>query len=217
MNDFIDKLRTAPPAAMRKPYYIKTWGFDPDMRHCGWAVLLTEITPGQAARPVYWNAGLIVARNLKLLGDKQVENMIAEIEQFSPIATSLTNGQGQYHLGKPLVHRLVIESQEFYSGSNVDVNDLIHLAQVAGALYGRIHSRVEGTPELIRPRTWKGNKQKQGMHARARRFLESTGQDRGFTSLEQVLKKDAQHAMDALCMAVWLMGRENKLPVFGED
>lgn len=214
MTSFLDKIRN-PSTQARKPYYLKTWGFDPDMRHTGWACLLTLINPGCAAKPVYWNAGIIQATDLKLKREEQVENMIGAINVWSPPQNTVDQGYGRTHLKLPLQHQIMVESQEFYRDSHVDVNDLIHLAQVAGALYARVQGRLDGDASLVVPKKWKQNKQKEGMHARVKLYLQGTGQQSGFSNLEQLLRGNAQHAMDALCMAAWLMSAENKLPVFG--
>src|ERR1700677_2966168 len=114
--------------------------------------------------------------------------MILALNTWSPDISS--NGiarqcKGGRYAGDILRHKGMIEGQEFYRDSTADANDLIHLAQVAGAIYAKAVGSIEGDWAIVLPRNWKGNKQKPGMHARMRAYLEATGQGRGFDTLNQ--------------------------------
>lgn len=67
-----------------------------------------------------------------------------------------------------LISLAVVEGQEIYPGSEVNPNDLIKVAQVAGGICGVIRGLVPTIPQMVPlPMAWKGNVPKQIHQARA--------------------------------------------------
>jgi hypothetical protein len=153
--------------------------FDPDTGTTGWALLTIAMRSGQWF-PRTLVTGSIAHDKKRATGSDRVQRMIDAIGAF---AHDNNNTLPDYD---------IIEGQEFYSGSEVDANDLIHLAQVAGALRLACAGQCAKSVSMPTPREWKGTKGKDGMHARARQRLGA------------LVKPGAdKHVMDAVCMCIW--------------
>jgi hypothetical protein len=191
-KSYLAKLRTDPQLASPPTKQARIYAFDPDLRHCGWAVLDVKIT-GRRVQPVTWNAGLLVATGYKSL--QQVDQMVKVISAWQP--TRVNFFQGNFSV------QGIVEAQEIYRGSPADANDLLRLAQVSGALQCRLWELQIGNISVL-PKVWKGNKGKEGMHERLGTWLDTCEVKRGLDSLTFAFGANAEHALDAVCLAKWL-------------
>lgn len=192
VRSYLTRLRTDPVLANPPLKQARIYAFDPDLRHCGWAVLDVKIQ-GRRVSPVTWNAGLLLATGYKSL--QQVDQMVKVISTWQP-------SRGDFFQGGFSVHG-VVEAQEVYQGSPADANDLLRLAQVSGAIQGRLWA-LSVTNTSVLPKVWKGNKGKEGMHERLATWLDTCEVKRGLDSLTFAFGANAEHALDAVCLAKWL-------------
>jgi Holliday junction resolvasome RuvABC endonuclease subunit len=151
--------------------------FDPDTGTTGWAILTISMRSGQWF-PRTLATGSI-AHKKRSTGAARVQHMIDAIDQYA-------------HDYPEAPDYDIVEGQEFYSGSEVDANDLIHLAQVAGALRLVCCGPSGKAISMPTPREWKGTKRKEGMHVRAQRRLGAL-----------IKPGTDSHTMDAVCMCLW--------------
>lgn len=108
------------------------------------------------------------------------------------------------------VGRLVVESQQVYAGpSRGNPNDLIAVAQTAGAIMARIEAYEH---QLVLPRVWTGGIPKE---IRLRRFLQTLDADETavITSLKLPQSK-LKDTADAAALGKWALG---KLPTEPES
>lgn len=200
MPDFVDELRSGRrvPAART---VVRSWGFDPDLRHVGWGVIVAEVG-GSEPEPLYYTAGVIRADDVKLTSIDQVAAMVRSIVKWKRMG-----GSGSSYLIDPCTEHVTVEGQEFYSRSKVDANDLLRLAQITGALQTHLTAALK-EPDVVLPRTWKGQKQKEGMHARCMDWLQAvSGRSNMLEETADTFGAAAQHLFDALCMAKWRLYR----------
>lgn len=169
----------APAEPQFKTHRLHAIAFDPDLDTTGWAYLSADVCRGEF-KPTHLTAGLIRSQGKA----KGLAATSAMIESLVLRRDLLCRESGM---------TIIVEAQEIYSGSPVDANDILRLAQITGA----IQALTGAIPVL--PKTWKGNKQKEGMHDRARVMFPAD-----MLAWEQPIpSRLRQHAWDAVCMAIW--------------
>jgi histidinol phosphatase-like PHP family hydrolase len=172
---FLQLLRTSTPSEDEER---EVRAFDPDTGTTGWASLGIILRGGQWF-PKFLQTGSIAHGVKRSTGSARVQHMIDAIQAFVYASTAHPDYE-------------IIEGQEFYAESRVDANDLIHLAQVAGALRAIVGRQGQKILSMPTPREWKGTKRKEGMHIRARQRLGA------------LIKPGTDgHTMDAVCMCLW--------------
>lgn len=171
-------------------------GFDPDIHHCGWAIV-HEFLPIEV--------GLIKLRGLK----KDWPGGYEATEQMC------------VRVGESLAARFfridaaVIEGQHVYIGRAERANDLLLVATVAGAAMGTLAAQKEATLNIVEPRDWKGTVRKDIMF---KRILRAAGiqyiQDSNPLEIfwgdiwpdPPRSLRDQEHAIDALGLALFGAG-----------
>lgn len=176
-TNFVDKIRTGRVATHHtRRIYIAA--FDPDLDTTGFASVIGTVVMGKYVHEAHVLQEIKYKDKRSYSSARRTWLMAEQVARFTfePKA-----GAQNY---------LVIEAQEVYKGSKVDANDLLRLAQVTGQLQARFAHRSGCEMEIVPPKVWKQNKQKEGMHLRA---------------IEQVslVGEYSSHALDALCMALW--------------
>ncbi len=176
-TNFVDKLRTGrvAPHHTRKVYVA---AFDPDLDTTGFATVFGTISMGKYVHESHALAEIKYKDKRSYSSARRTWLMAEQIAKFSFESKA---GAQNY---------IVIEAQEVYTDGKADANDLLRLAQVTGQLQGRFAHRPGCEMEIVLPKVWKQNKQKEGMHLRATEEVSLNGEY-------------SQHALDALCMALW--------------
>jgi hypothetical protein len=177
-TSFIDKIRSG---AVSKPKVRSLYiaAFDPDLDTTGVATIRGTICGGEYTHEGHTLEEISYTNKRSYNSAKRTWLMAEAIGRYS---LEHRHGYQSY---------LVIEAQEVYRDGKADANDLLRLAQVTGQLQAKFALRHGCDQEIVLPKIWKQNKQKEGMHKRA---------------LERVKATDevySQHTLDALCLALW--------------
>jgi hypothetical protein len=194
-TNFVDKLRTGKVVTphTRKIYIA---AFDPDLDTTGFATVYGTVEMGKYHHESHTLAEIKYTNKRAYSSAKRTWLMAEQISRFTFEAKA---GAQNY---------VVIEAQEVYKNGKADANDLLRLAQITGQLQGRFALRSGCDLEIVLPKVWKQNKQKEGMHFRAIDELQLKGcveaRAKGL-EYKAVLAAGghSQHTMDALCMALW--------------
>jgi hypothetical protein len=158
-------------------HHISCTAFDPDLDSTGWAFLRAEVCRGEL-KPLILDAGLF-------MGNKKNKGLAATSVMIRTLGNCLTHEHSSDFF--------IVEAQEVYRDGKADANDLLRLAQITGAIQA-----LTGAIPIL-PKTWKGNKHKEGMHARARGIFPP----HLLSWEEPIAPRLRQHAWDAVCMALW--------------
>lgn len=176
-TNFVDKIR-AGRVTTHHTRQIYVAAFDPDLDTTGFASVLGRVVMGKYVHESHVLREIGYKNKKSYSSARRTWLMAEQIARFSFDAMS---GAQNY---------IVIEAQEVYKNGKADANDLLRLAQITGQLQGRFAQRSCCEMEIVLPKVWKQNKQKEGMHARAVEEVALVGDY-------------SSHAMDALCMALW--------------
>lgn len=171
-------------------------GFDPDIHHCGWAIVLDFVTI---------EVGLIMQRGPKKdwpKGYKAAEMMCLRVQES--LATRFFR-----------VDAAAVEGQHVYMGRAERANDLLLVATVTGAAMATIAGQKDVMLDIIEPRDWKGTVRKDIMF---KRILRSAGiqyvEDSNPLEIfwgdiwpdPPKSRRDQEHAIDALGLALFAAG-----------
>ncbi len=194
-TNFVDKLRTG-RVVTHHTRKIFVAAFDPDLDTTGFATVYGTVIMGKYIHESHTLAEIKYQNKRAYSSAKRTWLMAEQISRFTFEAKA---GAQNY---------IVIEAQEVYKDGKADANDLLRLAQVTGQLQGRFASRSGCDMEIVLPKVWKQNKQKEGMHLRAIDEIKLKGCYEAAllkADYATVLKAGGhtQHVMDALCMALW--------------
>ena len=193
-SDYVSK-RAESPITVSKVYA----GFDPDLHNSGLALVSVDECTG-----VVKTSKLTGAMLVSLDIDKQYRNLEAVSKMIEKIRyTAYTIKERGVRIDS-----IIIESQQLYPAKEstrqalvAKGNDLIMLATISGAASAALGDAISATIQL--PRTWKQQKSKTVMHARAEMVLQDTQvMPQGLGS--EVPK--TSHTQDALCMALTAAG-----------
>lgn len=100
------------------------------------------------------------------------------------------------------IGQVYIESPVFMRGyggyTTASTGDLVKLAMLCGAMYIHALRHEQHGVELVEPSKWKGQLPKDVCHRRIRGILHQNG---------DVVDHASQHAMDAIGLGLWALGR----------
>lgn len=175
-------------------------GIDPDTTHTGVGLI-------KDGRAIY--AKLVEVPNRKAKVRERILRMIDAVDEF--LADFRINHPEGTQIGK-----IVVEGQRHRTNGKARAQDMIHLAQVAGAIAGSCRSYWPGIEiEIPEPQEWKGSVKKAiftrrvlkdlGLELSPRGGIQYTGSKTvvrvpGTTKLAE---KDSSHPIDGLGLAHW--------------
>ena len=175
-------------------------GIDPDTKTTGLGLL-------NDGKPIY--AHLIEVPDRKAKVNVRILRMVDAVESF------LSNFRVEQPEGAA-IEKIVIEGQRHRPGSKVRPQDLIHLAQVAGAIAGVCSALWPGVQIVMpEPTAWKGSVKKDVF---TRRILKDLGlelSEKGglqfadakvtvrLPGTTKLKKSDSSHPIDGLGLALW--------------
>lgn len=200
MPSFLEKVRERPPERR----LVKVIGYDPDLRIGGYASLEAEIG-GTAAKVIGALLHIADYQVLPGIGTQRV-NAIARI-RLPPLGIMTSEAYA------------IVEGQRIYADPDATrpeivakANDLIQVAQVAGAVLGQLLLGRISTI-IVEPQHWKGQRKKGADHKETARKLGDVKillTDQAGSPISAVMGRDLdalpkkwEHAMDALGMALY--------------
>jgi len=158
-------------------------GVDPDTFNTGLALV-------EAPRTLLWVGVAQVPRTLPV--EKRIIQMASAIEGV--FALELAEADVP-------IARICVEGQKHYPRSRTRPNDLIHLAQVAGAALSPAVFRWPSADAWVPyPQDWKGTVKKEVMHRRIMSKVHNST-DR----LAGVKPSHRSHVIDAIGLALWAL------------
>ena len=183
-------------------------GIDPDLHNTGMAIACLD--------KIHWVGVAEVDKGFKEAG--AVPPMMERVRYLMRVAWEFLLNESGLCIFNPEeagFDRVVIEGQHYNAQRDADPNDLIHLAQVAGAA-GGVATQWEILPLVPRPQEWKGSVPKPIHQAR---ILARLGLDykkvkthaypidklqmTGISGAHGMRSKDWKHVVDAMGLALW--------------
>lgn len=175
-------------------------GFDPDLHHCGWAVV-------DNFEPV--EVGVIELHGPKSEWPGGVEAVLQMVERVHEVLST------RYFT----VDAAVVESQRVYRDGAEKAGDLILLATVSGAALGALAKQPRAARYLVGPQDWKGTVRKDIMFKRILRAANIQFKQEGKGKVPLLRPywgdlwpyppdslRDQEHAIDALGLALFGAG-----------